>query len=320
MTIHAIILAAGKGTRMKSDKVKIIHEVAGQAVINKVIQNLEEVNVLSICIVVGFQSEEVKNIITAKNVEFVIQQEQLGTGHAVIQTSPLFTDKTGDIVILAGDAPLISGKTLNELYQFHQNNRAALTVLTTAMPDPTGYGRIVRDKRGQVLKIVEHKDATENEKIISEVNTGVYCVDKQILFDCLKHISNDNRQREYYLTDIVKIAKDKDLNVFAFMANNHKEFQGINSRIDLADVTRYILDRKNKDLMESGVTFIDPKNTYIEQHVTIDQDSIIYPGVYIKGKSTIGKHCIIGPNAYLENVTIEDNTVIKPGQILIMNN
>ncbi|HAR64003.1 MAG: hypothetical protein DKM50_12565 [Candidatus Margulisiibacteriota bacterium] len=317
MTLHAIILAAGKGTRMKSKKVKTIHDVAGIPVINKVINNLEELNISSMCIVVGFQSDDVLKTVTSTKVEFVTQKEQLGTGHAVIQTEENFKNKEGDIIILPGDAPLISAKTLNDFYLYHKKTDAHISVLSTSMPDPTGYGRIIRDKSDQVLKIVEQKDATEDERLVKEINTGIYCVSKSVLFQSLKSITTDNKQKEYYLTDIIQIAKNNGQSVYSYVANNYREFQGINSRKDLSDVSLYLYQLKNELLMNNGVTIIDPNTTYIEHNAIIDQDTIIYPGVYIKGHSIIGNNCVIGSNTYIENGIVPDNTVILPNQNII---
>lgn len=316
MTLHAIVLGAGKGTRMKSKKVKLIHKAAGKEIICHVIDNLENLNIASICVVIGYQSDDVKKVINSDKVKYAVQKEQLGTGHAVMQTEKIFEDKSGDVIILAGDAPLISAKTLDELYLFHKQNKSDITVLSTLMPDPKGYGRIVRDNSEQVLKIVEQKDANEFEKTINEINTGVYCVNKEVLFNSLKNVTTNNKQSEYYLTDIIQIAKNQDKKVFSYIAANHLEFQGINSRVHLADVSNYIYKQNGIQHMENGVTIIAPDSTYIENNVKIGEDTIIYPGTYIYSGATIGKDCTINGNCIIKsNVQIENNTKLKANTI-----
>ncbi len=241
-------------------------------------------------------------------VEFALQAEQLGTGHAVLCAKDFFTNTAGTLLILCGDTPLFTGELLKNFVAFHENSKSAATVLSAIMPNPTGYGRIIRNVDSDFEKIVEHKDCNPSELKISEVNAGIYCFDTQKLFDALNQITNDNAQGEYYLPDALSILKNLGEKISAVIAEDYRQTLGINSRVQLAEAEQILRMRKNISLMESGVTILDPATTYIDFDVEIGQDTIIYPGTFIEGETKIGSDCIIGPFVH-----IRPNTVINSG-------
>ncbi|MBE8950227.1 MAG: bifunctional UDP-N-acetylglucosamine diphosphorylase/glucosamine-1-phosphate N-acetyltransferase GlmU [Quinella sp. 3Q1] len=294
MHLETIILAAGKGTRMKSKMPKVLHKVGGKPMLQHVIDAAKKAGSSREVVVIGSGAELVTEVISG--VEFVLQEEQLGTGHAVLSAKKNFEQAEGTVLILCGDTPLLTAKLLQDLTAAHENSTCAATVLTAKMPDATGYGRIIREEDGSFGKIVEEKDANEFEKKIREVNAGVYCFDVQKLFGALEKVSNDNAQGEYYLPDVLTILKDAGEKVSAFTAQYADETLGINSRVQLAAADRIFRMKKNRELMDSGVTIIDPNTTFIDYDAQIGQDTIIHPNTYIEGKTTIGEDCAIGPN------------------------
>ena len=294
MSLETIILAAGKGTRMRSKLPKVLHKVGGKAMLQHVVDAAKGAGSEREVVVIGSGAQLVEQ--TISGVEFVMQEEQLGTGHAVLSAKKNFEKSTGTVLILCGDTPLLTNELLKKFTAAHEDSKCAATVLTAKMPDATGYGRIIRDLDGSLEKIVEEKDANEFEKKINEVNAGVYCFDVQKLFSALEKIGNNNSQGEYYLPDALTILKDAGEKIGAFRANYADETLGINSRVQLAAADKIFRMKKNNELMEAGVTIIDPNTTFIDYDVKIGQDTIIYPNTYIEGNTTIGEDCAIGPN------------------------
>jgi bifunctional UDP-N-acetylglucosamine pyrophosphorylase / glucosamine-1-phosphate N-acetyltransferase len=306
----AIILAAGKGTRMKSSLYKVLHEVLGKPMVKHVVDNLDQANIIKKVVVVGHGAEEVKKVL-GDQTEFVLQAEQLGTGHAVMMAEPVLKDIEGTTIVICGDTPLITSETINNLLKEHHDTQADATVLTTIVNDSTGYGRIVRNNDSTLLKIVEHKDANESEREIKEINTGTYCFNNKKLFAALKQITNKNSQNEYYLTDVIEILNQANNKVCAFISNDSNETIGINDRVALEKANQILKSRINEELMRQGVTIIDSNNTYISTDTKIGPDTIIYPGTVILGSNKIGSNCTIGPNTELSGVTIGDGTTVK---------
>ena len=302
MRLETLILAAGKGTRMRSKLPKVLHKVGGKEMIRHVIDAAKKAGSAREVVVIGSGAQLVRE--TISGVEFVVQEEQLGTGHAVLSAKKNFEKSEGTLLILCGDTPLLTSKLLKNFTAAHENSKCAATVLTAKMPDATGYGRIIREDDGSFKKIVEEKDATELEKKIREVNAGVYCFDVKKLFGALEKVKNDNAQGEYYLPDVLTILKDADEKIGAFTAEYADETLGINSRVQLAAADRIFRMKKNHELMDSGVTIIDPNTTFIDYDVQIGQDTIIYPNTYIEGKTTIGEDCAIGPNIRFTNMKV----------------
>lgn len=308
MKIYAIVLAAGKGTRMKSQKPKVVHDVLYKPMINHVVDELKLMGVDETIVVVGHEAQQVEAIVD--DVAFVYQREQLGTGHAVLQAKELLKEKEGITLVLNGDAPLIRKETLQGLIAFHMNNHNHATVMSADCDVSTHYGRIVKDKE-QVIGIVEYKDLQDNQMDITEMNTGEYCFDNQALFEALDEVTNNNAQNEYYLTDVISIMNTKGLKVAAYKIDDFNEVGGINDRQALAEATQILRDRINQEHLLNGVTIIDPSHTYIGRDVVIGEDTIIEPGCILKGKTVIGSDCHIGPYCEFDNVVVKDHVEIK---------
>ena len=303
--METIILAAGKGTRMKSKLPKVLHKVCGKPMLQHVIDAAKSAGSTREVVVIGNGAELVEK--TISNVEFVLQAEQLGTGHAVLCTKEKFANAEGTVLVLCGDTPLFTGELLKKFVNKHTESHAAATVLTAQMPDATGYGRIIRDDDGAFQKIVEHKDANSYERQINEVNAGIYCFDAKKLFAALTKVKNENAQGEYYLPDVLTILKSEGEKINAVITLDYKQTLGINSRVQLAEADKILRQRKNLELMNNGVTLIDPATTYVDFEVEIGQDTIIYPNTYIEGATKIGENCTIGPNSRLQNMTVGNN-------------
>ena len=298
-----VVLAAGKGTRMKSKLPKVLHRVCGKPMLRHVLDAAKAAGARRNIVVVGFGGEEVEQAI-GDQAEFVTQAEQLGTGHAVLQAKELLSGEKGTLMVLCGDTPLLTGNLLKKLYQAHEESGAKATVLTAIMPDAAGYGRIIRTADGSVEKIVEHKDATEEERKVREVNSGIYCFDTKALFEALAKVKNDNAQGEYYLPDVLEILRNGGEKIRAVAADDYEETLGINSRSQLAGAEKILRHRKNEELMAEGVTIMDPDTTFIDADVAIGQDTVIYPFTWIEGKTVIGENCVLGPSSRFQDMVI----------------
>lgn len=331
--LSIIILAAGKGTRMKSEKAKVLHEVFYAPMLHHVLTAVMPLRADKTFAVIGHQRDEVERSIAGFDVVLCIQEEQLGTGHAVLCTEQLIGRKKGTVMILCGDTPLIQSETLEQMYRKHLAHGGPLTVMTTVLEYPTNYGRIISNDAGHVLAIVEEKDASPEQKEIREINTGIYCVDADFLFQTLKGVGCENSQGEMYLTDIVSIATGKKYPVEKYMTSRPQDVLGVNSRIELAEAHKELQMRRNRQLMLAGITMHDPASISIAPEVTLGQDVILYPGVHLTGHSVIGKNCIlengaiikdsalsenvhVGAYSYLEGCTLAAGTVIAPHTLL----
>jgi bifunctional UDP-N-acetylglucosamine pyrophosphorylase/glucosamine-1-phosphate N-acetyltransferase len=307
---YAIILAAGQGTRMKSKLYKVLHPVCGKPMVQHVIDQVKSLNINEIVTIVGHGAEKVKEQL-GNDSQYALQAEQLGTAHAVLQSEEMLADKDGVTIVVCGDTPLIKAETMEALFKHHEETNAKATILTARAEDPAGYGRIVRNAEGFVEKIVEHKDATEQERSINEINTGTYCFDNKLLFESIHKVSNDNVQGEYYLPDVIEILKNQGEIVSAYVTDSFAETLGVNDRVALAEAERTMKKRINEFHMRNGVSIIDPDNTYIGPDVTIGQDTVIFPGTTISGQTIIGSECQIGPNSEISDCEIGNNTVIR---------
>lgn len=311
---YGIILAAGEGKRMKSKLPKVLHKVCGKPMIDHIIEAMNGANVNDLIVVVGHKAEIVKEHLDNK-VSTAFQEKQLGTGHAVMCCEDFLKDKEGTVIILAGDAPLITSETISKVFDYHVKNGYSATILTADAEDPTGLGRIIRNEQGDIERIVEHKDATEDERNIKEVNSANYCFDIQELLKALKKIDNDNAQGEYYLTDTIEIIKNSGKKVGAYKTD-FVEFMAVNSRVQLQEASDAMNKRTLKRLMDEGVTIINPNNTYIDSDAKIGIDTVIYPGTIIEGKCIIGEDCIIGPNSRIVKSEIGNGVEIQNSVVL----
>lgn len=311
---NAIILAAGKGTRMKSKLHKVLHEVCGKSMVEHVLSQLQAAGINKIVTVVGFGADDVKHTL-GDQVSYALQKQQLGTGHAVMQTESLLGQSDGETLVVSGDTPLFTAETFNRLFDYHEQRHAAVTILTSKAPDPTGYGRIVRNEVGIVERIVEQKDATSEEQDIHEINTGVYCFDNQKLFAALKELTNDNAQGEYYLTDVIGILKSQNEVVTAYQMDDFEESMGVNDLVALAKARRIMQARINTKLMKNGVSLIDPDTTYIDADVKIGNDTVVEGGAVIKGATRIGSDCFIGAHSRIEDSTLHDEVKVLSSTI-----
>lgn len=299
-----IIMAAGKGKRMKSNLPKVLHNLAGKPILNYVLETVNQLEVKRKILIVGYKSNKIRELIGDK-IESVEQKEQLGTAHAVLITKKLLSGFKGDVLILSGDVPFLTIKTLKKLLKYHQDNNFCCTLLSAVLKKPKGYGRIIRDKKGEIKGIIEEADLSADRKKINEINSGIYCFNKEKLFQVLEKITTDNKQGEYYLTDTVKILLNEGLTIGNIIIKDYSEILGINNRSDLADASKKVNQKTLQDLMVQGVTIVDTNSTFIEQGVKIGQDSIIYPFTIIEKNTKIGKNCIIGPNSHLIDSRIE---------------
>ncbi|KRM11316.1 bifunctional UDP-N-acetylglucosamine diphosphorylase/glucosamine-1-phosphate N-acetyltransferase GlmU [Paucilactobacillus suebicus] len=313
-TRNAIILAAGKGTRMKSKLYKVLHQVCGKTMVDHVLTQIEKNKMDNVVTVVGFGAQDVEDEL-GERTKYVLQKKQLGTGHAVMQAEDILGDLDGETIVVSGDTPLFTAETFAHLFEYHEAKKAAATVLTSVAPDPTGYGRIVRNDIGIVEKIVEQKDANSDEQAINEINTGVYCFDNKKLFAALHLLTNDNAQGEYYLTDVISILKQRGDIVGAYRMDDFDESMGVNDRIALARANEVMRKRINTKLMISGVTLLDPSSTYIDAGVKIGSDTVVEGGVLIKGNTVIGSDCYIGAHSEIINSTLHDEVKVTSSTI-----
>ncbi|MFP4021870.1 MAG: bifunctional UDP-N-acetylglucosamine diphosphorylase/glucosamine-1-phosphate N-acetyltransferase GlmU [Halanaerobium sp.] len=319
----SIILAAGKGTRMKSDKIKVLHPVAGKAIIKHVLNTLDGLN-CKIVNVIGHQKEKVQaelEDLDKWDLNYVVQSEQLGTGHAVKQAADYIGNHSGPVLILYGDTPLLRKETVAEFVKKHQNNNSDLTVMTAIFDDPAGYGRIVKNDKGQLISIVEEKDADQKTKKIKEINSGVNCIDSELLKDFLNNMDNDNVQGEFYLTDIIEFAVKKNKKINTYTVQDSDEIIGINTRKQQAEAEKILRNRIIEQHLANGVTIIDPDTTFIDSEVEIEPDVTIYPFNYLEGRTKIAKNTVLNQNCKLkdavigENVEILSNTIIKESEV-----
>lgn len=310
--LKSIILAAGKGTRMKSETPKVLHKIYNKELLGYVIDAVNELSEENF-IIVGHKAEEVDKYVkdNYSNSKTVLQSPQLGTGHAVSMACPYLKDFSGEIIILCGDTPLITSETLKEFVNFHRKNNSDITVMSAIFENPANYGRIIRTSNGTVEAIVEEKDATEPQKQIKEINAGIYCLNWDKVKGAFSELKNNNAQGEYYLTDIIKWGCEKDLSVQAYTLKDNTETFGINSKTHLAEAFSILNKKIIQKHLDNGVTIVDPVTTYISPDTEIEPDTIIYPSCYIEGKNKIGRNCKIGPFAHLRgDVILEDNVKI----------
>ena len=308
--IKSIILAAGKGTRMKSDMPKVLHTIFDKTLVGYVIDAVNNTGLADEnFVIVGHQAERVEEYINENydNAKCVLQSPQLGTGHAVSMALPYLKDFDGEVIILCGDTPLITSETIKEFVEYHRENKSDLTVMSAIFENPTNYGRIIRNQDSSLNSIVEEKDATPEQKAVKEINAGIYCINWAKIKPAFNELTSNNAQGEYYLTDIIKWGNEKNLSVNAYTLKNNEEIFGINSKTHLAEATKMLNNKIVQKHLDNGVQIIDPATTWISPETEIGADTIIYPSCYINGKNKIGKHCKIGPFAHLRgDVVLED--------------
>lgn len=308
--LRAVILAAGKGTRMRSKLPKVLHKVGGKPMLQHVLDAADAAGAAEKIVIVGHGAELVESMVGEQG-KIVLQAEQLGTGHAVMQTKEALAGFTGTAMILCGDTPLLDGEELKKFYEAHVQSGAAATVLTAFMDNPFGYGRIVRDVDGNVQGIVEEKDADAQQKLIKEINTGIYCLECPLMFDVLATLTCDNAQGEYYLTDVLTKLNEAGKKVGGVVTADSDMVMGINSRRQLAEAESVMRVRILNKLMDEGVTVMDPSSTFIEGSVKIGRDTVIYPFTWLEGSTVVGEDCEIGPNVRLTNVEVGNGTHLQ---------
>ena len=314
MTNYAIILAAGKGTRMKSDLPKVLHKVAGISMLEHVFRSVNAIDPEKTVTIVGHKAELVEQVLAGQT-EFVRQTEQLGTGHAVMMAEPVLENLTGQTLVIAGDTPLITGESLKNLIDFHVNHKNVATILTAEADNPFGYGRIVRNQHDEVLKIVEQKDASDFEQQIKEINTGTYVFDNARLFEALKNINTNNAQGEYYITDVIGIFRENGEKVGAYTLKDFDESLGVNDRVALATAESVMRRRINQQHMVNGVSFVNPDATYIDIDVEIAPEVQVEANVTLKGQTKIGAETILTNGTYIVDSVIGERTVITNSMI-----
>lgn len=314
MEKYVVVLAAGKGTRMKSKLYKVLHKVCGKTMVEHVVDAARGVNPAEVVTIVGTGAEDVKKVLADKS-KFAFQEKQLGTGDAVMTAREELGDKDGATLVVTGDTPLFTTATFDELFKYHAEKGNAATVLTAEAPNPFGYGRIIRDDQGNVLRIVEQKDGKPEELKVKEINTGVFCFDNKKLFEALKHVNNDNAQSEYYLTDVLEILRNAGERVGAYKMPDFSESLGVNDRIALAQATKTMQRRINEQHMRDGVSFVDPDTAYIDADVKIGNDTVIEGNVVIKGNTEIGSDCYITNGSRIVDSKIGNNVTITSSTI-----
>lgn len=310
MKIMTIVLAAGQGKRMKSKQYKVLHQVCGKPMVGHVLDTVKQANSEQIVVVVGHGAEQVMAYV-GEGAQFVKQEQQLGTGHAVQQAEALLGSKDGVTIVICGDTPLVQASTIEQMLQLHAQSGAGATILTATFEDPASYGRIIRNSEGLVERIVEQKDCTAEEAAVKEINTGTYCFDNKKLFAALSKITNNNAQGEYYLTDVIGILRAAGDVVQGYCTTDIAEAIGVNDRVALAEAERLMRARINRQHLINGVTIIDPASTYIEAGVEIGADTVVCPGVVIKGSTVIGEDCVIGAQSEISNSSIANGVHVK---------
>jgi bifunctional UDP-N-acetylglucosamine pyrophosphorylase/glucosamine-1-phosphate N-acetyltransferase len=319
--LNVLVMAAGLGTRMKSNRAKVLHELAGRPLIAHVVRTAQSLEPRTILVVVGHQAEEVEQAVLAEVGElasFAMQAKQRGTGAAVESARNQFENSDSLLLVLSGDVPLIKAETLQKLVEQHRATGAACTILSVRLENPTGYGRIIRDEQGAFQRIVEQKDATEDERKVREINSGIYCFESSDLFAALRRVEPKNQQGEYYLTDVAEIILNSGGKVEVFVNNDSREVSGINTRAELAEFENLLRRNAIRRLMlEGGVTFIDPSHAYISPDAQIGRDTIIHPDVTIEGTSVIGERCVIRSGARITNSRLGDDVVVKDHSVIV---
>ncbi len=316
--LHVVILAAGKGTRMKSATPKVLHALAGRPLIEHILATVDHLKTASTTLVVGHGADQVQMALAGRpNLQYVVQSPQLGTGHALLQAEPVLRGLKGNVLLLYADVPLLEPGTLLRLLEAHRNAKAAMTVLTAELADPYGYGRIVRDGEGQIERIIEERDASSEQRAIREINSGIYALSMAPLFRHLDHLATDNSQGEYYLTDLVALYRQAGLRVDGLCLDTADELRGVNSRLDLAELSQIVRQRKNRLLMMGGVTIEDPATTYVDIDVAVGPDTILGPGVRLEGQTVVGDRCRIHAGCRLTNVTMEDDVVVLDYSVIV---
>ncbi len=313
--LAAVVLAAGKGTRMKSERAKVLHEIAGRPLLFYPLLAAKAAGCHRIAVVIGHQGDEVEAALSDRQVECVRQTEQLGTGHALLCARETLTGFSGNLLLLCGDVPLLTAETIGQLLALHRRESAAVTVLTANLPDPQGYGRIVRAGE-DVVAIIEQKDASAEQRALCEINTGTYVFDAEFVFSILPQLGKENAQGEYYLTDVVAAAVAAGRKTRAHCLSDSSEALGINDRVQLAEAARLMRERINRKLMLDGVTLIDPAVTYVDADVEIGSDSLLEPGVIIRGKTRIGRNCIVESGVRIDGSQIADRAHLKNGSVI----
>lgn len=311
----AVILAAGLGTRMKSRRHKVVHEVCGKPMVRHVVDHLRAAGIRRIVVVVGHRAEQVRQVL-GDEVEYAVQEQPLGTGHAVLQAAPLLEGTGGQTLVVCGDTPLIRPETFARLADLQRNAGAAVSILTAEVDNPAGYGRIVRDGSGDVQAIVEDRDADEEIRRIREVNAGTYCFQTEQLFAVVRKLDNANRQGEYYLTDCIARLRREGLRAAALRLDHPEEMLGVNDRVQLAAVERIMRRWLLEKWMREGVTVVDPQSTYIDADVVIGADTVLLPGTHLESGTRIGEACRIGPNVRLRGTVVEDGVTVEQSVVL----
>jgi bifunctional UDP-N-acetylglucosamine pyrophosphorylase/glucosamine-1-phosphate N-acetyltransferase len=315
--IRVVILAAGKGTRMKSERAKVMHELFFAPMLHHVLVALAPLRLLPATVVVtGHQAEKVEASLASFPVAFARQTEQLGTAHAVLAAREYLRDFHGTVLILCGDTPLIRGETIREMLDRHRESGAPLTVMTTGMADPANYGRIISGPEGEILRIVEEKDATAAEKAINEINAGVYCAEAVFLLDGLGRIDDRNRQREFYLTDLVGVARAKGVTVTRYFCPEPREVLGVNSRVELAEAHHCLQQRRNRRLMLDGVTITAPETVAVAPEVEVGRDTVLAGPLTVSGTGRIGAGCRLGPQVVIRRSRLGDGVTVEPFSLL----
>lgn len=309
MNLAVVILAAGESTRMKSERPKVLHPLAGKPMVSYGVETAALLGAGQPVLVVGHGMEQIREVL-GDTVEYVVQEERLGTGHAVLQARPLLEGRSDVVLVYYADMPLLTVETLQRLLALHAEGRGPVTMLALLAQDPRGFGRVLRDSAGCVLGIVEEVDCTPEQRAIGELNAGVYCFDAPWLWACLPRLPL-SRKGEYYLTDSVGIAVAEGVGVAAVTTDDEAECLGINTRVHLAEAEKVMRQRINRSWMLAGVTLVDPQTTYIDATVQIGQDTVIYPNTHLRGETRIGSRCAIGPNCLLVDTTVGDRCAIK---------
>ena len=310
--VKSVILAAGKGTRMKSETPKVLHQIYSKTLLGYVIDAVNNTGLADEnYVIVGHQAEKVEEYINThyNNAKTVLQSPQLGTGHAVSMVCPYLENYDGEVIILCGDTPLITSDTLKTFIEAHRKMSSDITVMSAIFDNPTNYGRIIRNNDGSLNSIVEEKDATIEQKDVKEINAGIYCLNWAKIKNAFNHLKTNNAQGEYYLTDIIEWGNKNGLNVNAHILERNEEIYGINSKLNLAEATKLMTARTLEKYMTDGVTIVDPNSVWIDPQTEIGKDTIIYPSTYIEGKNIIGNNCKIGPFAHLRGDVILDDFV-----------